>query len=238
MAVSALLDFFYPRTCEVCGKACDRDSRHVCSACLMRLPFLQMRGCCSVCSLPVRGYEKEFVCDECLAHPGYFDYAVQAIGFEGRARELILDYKFNDQIHLAADFADWMEGAARSRMSVADIDIVTEVPLTGRTMFRRGYNQSEYLARQLSRRMNRKHLRVLARTGKPQTQSSLNAAKRAANVTGTFKVTKPQYVRGRTVLLVDDIMTTGSTVSECAKILKEAGAKKVWVLTLARALRN
>lgn len=204
----------------------------------MRVPFLQMKGCCSVCSVPVRGYEKEFVCDECLHHPRHFDYAVQAVSFEGRIRELILNYKFNDQIHLVADFVDWMEGAARARMSVVDIDVVTAVPLAGKTMFKRGYNQSEYLARQFSQRINRKYVKSLKRIGNPQRQSSLNAQERIENVTGTFQVTKPQFVRGRTVLLVDDIMTTGATVSECAKVLKESGARKVWVLTLARAQRN
>ena len=103
----------------------------------------------------------------------------------------------------------------------------------------RGYNQSALLAESLAKRLDRRFLgRAVARTGHPKRQSSLTEEERIENVKGTFVVREPSLVRGRTILLVDDIMTTGSTLSECAKTLKTAGAWRVWSATLARSVRT
>lgn len=233
-----ILDYLYPRNCEICSRPVDRRSRYICSDCLMRVPFAQVFGTCSVCSRPIYGYEGEFVCDECIRTKPHFDVAVQAVKFEGKARELVIDFKFNDAIYLKNDFADWMEGALRARLDVSAVDAVVPVPLTRKGFFRRGYNQSEILAREIALKIDRKCVRALARKGSPRTQSSLDAASRAENVKGTFAVVKPSRVRGRIILLIDDIMTTGSTLSECASVLKECGAAEVWCLTLASAQRN
>ena len=167
------------------------------------------------------------------------DDAASAVRFECETREMVNGFKFRDRIWLRDDFVDWMEAAARSRFDVASIDAVVAIPTTLSHRINRGYNQSALLAAALARRLDRVFLtRALARIGHPKRQSSLAEEERAENVKGTFAVREPSLVRGRTILLVDDIMTTGSTLSECAKTLKAAGAWRVWSVTLARSVRT
>ena len=167
------------------------------------------------------------------------DDAASAVRFECETREIINDYKFNSHIWLRDDFVDWIEAAARSRFDVAAIDAVIAIPTTLGHRINRGYNQSALLAEPLAKRLDRRFLgRAVARTGHPKRQSSLTEEERVENVKGTFVVREPSLVRGRTILLVDDIMTTGSTLSECGKTLKAAGAWRVWSVTLARSVRT
>ena len=167
------------------------------------------------------------------------DDAASAVRFECETREMVNGFKFRDRIWLRDDFVDWMEAAARVRFDVAAIDAVVAIPTTLSHRINRGYNQSALLAESLAKRLDRCFLgRAVARTGHPKRQSSLSEEERAENVKGTFVVREPSLVRGRTILLVDDIMTTGSTLSECAKTLKAAGAWRVWSVTLARSVRT
>ena len=238
--VSAILDSVWPRKCEVCGGGADRPGRHVCSACLMRLPFTPAEGCCRICGRPVEGLCREYLCEDCSgANAPAFDRAASALRFEGRAREMVHGFKSRQEIWLRDDFCDWLEAAARVRFDIPAVDVVLPMPVVLRHKFDRGYNQCDFLARCLAERFGRIcRAGVLARCGNPKRQAGLDEESRRENVKGTFTVRKPQFVRGRTVLVVDDVMTTGATLSECAKELKSAGAWRVWCLTLARSVRT
>ena len=158
--------------------------------------------------------------------------------FDELPRQLILDYKFNRALHLANDFTDWLEGALAARFAVPEVDLVIPMPITGFHRWNRGYNQSAYLAAALAKRLDRKcDPRQLCRVGSPRRQGGLDEEARRENVRGTFAAPRPEFVRGRTILLVDDVMTTGATFSEAAATLKAAGATRVWCLSLARSLR-
>lgn len=235
-----LLDFVWPRNCEVCARACDRVGRHVCSDCLNRIPFVPQDGVCRVCGRAVEGFEGEYLCEDCSrpsTRPS-FDRAASAFRFEDKAREMLLGYKFDGRLWLRSDFADWLEAAARARFDAAAVDVVVPMPVTRFHRVDRGYNQSAYLAEELAGRLDRRYLAgALARRGSPRRQAELAEEERRENVKGTVVVRRPADVRGRTVLVVDDVMTTGSTLSECAKVLKEAGARRVWCVTLARSIR-
>lgn len=223
----------------MCGRPSDRDGRHICSECLMRLPPVAQKGCCSVCAKAVVGLDGEYLCEDCSKGRPYYDRAACALRFEGAAREMILDFKFNRHLWLAADFSDWLEAAVRARLDVAAVDVVVPMPMTVFHRWDRGYSQTELLARTLARRIDRRlDTAVLVRKGRPRRQSSLSEAERRENVKGTFAVRHPEWVRGRTVLVVDDILTTESTMSEAARTLKEAGAAYVLAATLARSVRS
>ena len=211
-----VLDLLWPRNCEICGRPVDREARYICADCLNRIPFVR----------PEDGmYE--------------IDDAASAVRFECETREMINGYKFRSHIWLKDDFVDWMEAAARAKFDVAAIDAVVAIPTTLGHKLNRGYNQSAMMAEALAKRLERKFLaRAVTRIGHPKRQSSLSEEERRENVKGTFAVREPSLVRGRTILLVDDIMTTGATLSECAKTLKAAGAWRVWCLTLARSVRT
>jgi ComF family protein len=199
----------------------------------MRMPFIPVDGCCRRCGCDVYRLDGEFLCEECRVRPPAFDRAVSAVRFEGDARKLLSDFKFNRKIWLNGDFADWLEGAARARLKVDEIDLVVPVPLKLWRRIDRGYNQSEYLASQLASRLGKPlSARLLGRIGSPARQSSLSENERRENVKGTFMVRDASRLGGKTILVVDDVMTTGSTLSECACVLKDAGASRVWCIAL------
>ena len=210
----------------------------VCSACLMRLPFAEQVGCCRLCGRSVPGFEGEFVCGDCETHRPAFDRAASALRYEGEARTIIKNYKFNNRVWLREDLADWLDAAARARLPVTAVDAVLPMPLSAWHRLDRGYNQSALLAASLARRLDRAFLpNALRRIGNPKRQSELPAAERYRNAAGTFAVSTPTSVRGRTILLVDDIMTTGATLSAAAAALKDASAAKIFCITLARSLQ-
>jgi ComF family protein len=136
---------------------------------------------------------------------------------------------------LSRDLADFLEACWRTHFNGADLDAVTFVPLFPRKQRERTYNQSHLLAAELAPRLRCPLLtRCLRRVRYTATQTHLSMDERAANVRGAFAVSDPDWVAGRNLLLVDDVMTTGATVSECARVLKEAGAGRVYVITVAR----
>ena len=233
------LDILWPRRCELCGGESDRPGSHVCSDCIDRIPFIPATGVCRVCSRHVEGASGDFLCGDCSgAFAPEFDIAVSAVRYEGKVRDALHGFKFDGRLHMMKDFAEWMAAALRARLDVAEIDLIVPVPVTAWRRMDRGFNQSEYLAADVARSIGRRcEKRALARTGRPRRQSGLSEEERRENAKGTFAVRKAALVRGRTVLVVDDIMTTGSTFSECARVLKEAGAWRVWCLSLARSVR-
>lgn len=203
----------------------------------MRVPFLDPSSCCKVCGKLFDGVSGGTCWDCSTRRRPAFDLAVSAVRYEGATRKLVQAYKFDGKLYLKPDFADWMEGAIVSRFDPALIDAVVPMPVTTFHRMDRGYNQSEYLAADLAKRFSRKLVpSAVARCGSPKRQSGLSAEERLENVKGTFTVAEPGFVRGRTILLVDDIMTTGSTLSECAAEMKRAGAARVFCSTLAQAV--
>ena len=237
--LAEILDFIWPRTCEFCGRPVDRPGRHVCSNCLNLLPFAPTNGCCCQCGRPAEMLDGEFLCTDCRAMKPSFDRAASALRFEGEAREAVNAFKFREHLWLRSDFVDWLEAVVRVRFKVDQIDVVVPMPSTLWHRIDRGYNQCAYLANALAKRLGKPYERLaLRRKGRPQRQGGLSEDERRTNVIGTFAVRMPSSVCGRTVLVVDDIMTTGSTLSECAATLKTAGAKRVWCVTLARSHRT
>lgn len=210
----------------------------------MRLPFAPTDGLCRKCGRDAPGLNGEFLCSDCtdLLKPA-FDRAGSALRFEGEARELVNAFKFCGALYLRRDFADFLEAATRSRFRIGEIAFVVPMPSSLINRFYRGYNQCRYLADALSERIGVRTVPgALRRVGNFRKQATLRAEERRQNVKGTFAVTRngaralAAAGKGKAVLVVDDIMTTGSTLSECARTLKAAGAGKVWCVTLARTV--
>lgn len=238
--LSAILDALWPRQCPICDKPSDRPARHICSSCLMRLDFVeQNEGCCRVCGRPIEELKADYLCEDCRVHKPKYDRAATALNFTGAARKLVTGFKYNAHIWLLEDIVDWLEGAAMARFDLGAADFVVPMPTTLLHRLDRGYNPSALLARHLSKRIGKPYLKgILLRRGHPKRQAGLSEDDRRKNVKGTFRVRKGDVLRGKTVLLVDDVLTTGSTLSEAAKELKAAGAKCVLALTLARSFKT
>lgn len=237
-----IADLLWPRMCAVtsCGRPSDRPDRHICSNCFATLPILEAGGECSLCGMPVPAETPhEFTCETCLAERPAFERARSALRYVGPAIDLVKAFKYGRNLQLVEDFGDLMEATLRAKFESAAVDVLIPVPLHPHRMRERGFNQSELLAETLARRINRRlDTRSLVRRRDTEHQARINADERRSNLNAAFAVARPEYVRGRTVLLIDDVMTTGTTLSACAKPLLNAGASRVWCLTLARAVKE
>lgn len=235
-----LADLVWPHACavETCGRLSDRDGRFLCSHCLATLPFHEAGGACRVCGALVAAPTRhDFVCEACQKRPPAFALARSAVRYAEPVDQLLQDFKFRRATWLCEDLADLLEGTVRAKMPFAEIDVVVPVPLHPNRARRRGYNQSELLARALARRLNRRvDCAALARVRDTAHQARLGGEARLANMRDAVAVVDARGVRGRTVLLVDDIMTSGATLTNCARPLVGAGAARVWCATVARAI--
>ena len=238
-ALAGLADLVWPRTCavEACRRPVDRPQRHICSTCFATLPFHEPGGACRVCGHPVPAKTPHaFVCEACTAHPPPYERTCSALDYRGVVEEMVKNFKYNRALWLAEDFADLLDGVVRAQLDGSAVDAVFPVPLHPNRQRMRGYNQADLLARALARRLGRRCVgKSLARIRDTPKQSLLGGAERRRNLKDAFAAVRPQFVRGRVILLVDDVTTTGSTLAAAAEPLRTAGAAHIWCATLARA---
>ncbi len=233
--VEKVSDWVYPRVCPGCDQVSDRPGRHLCWDCFSRLE-LHAGSRCEVCGNPAEGkVAHAFVCGLCKdLHPA-FAKARAAGHFSGVLRDQIHQFKYGQALWLKHDLTDLLQGCLTAHFQPGAVDVVIPVPLHPVRLRERSYNQAALLSQELARRIDRRcDLLSLVRTRKTQTQTHLDAVHRRINILGAFDVVRPEWVAGRCVLLVDDVMTTGATLNECARALKKAGARVVWGLVVAR----
>lgn len=234
--IRKLLDWFYPRVCPGCQMPSDREDRYWCWDCLSTISLFDGMGKCAMCGHPSEGtVSHAFVCGACRAHKPAFDRARAAADFRGTLQDQIHAFKYNHAFWMKQDLCDVLQGALQAQFTTAAIDVVLPVPLFPTRQRERTYNQAALLAEELAQRIDRRFdEQSLVRIRQTETQTHFNATQRRENMTGAFSVARPEWVRQRCVLLVDDVMTTGATLHECAKALKKSGASTVWALTVAR----
>ncbi len=233
--LSSGVDIVYPRRCEGCGSCSVERGMHLCWDCLagavyVRDPF------CSCCGDPVFGaVEHTFECSWCRrSHPAFVQ-ARSAVRFRGKVKDLLHAFKYKNGCHLSGDLAGLLAGCVQAHYADVRFDGVAYVPLHPKKARERSYNQARLLAVDTARRLELPVLhRSLSRTRMTDTQTRLNAEERRRNVRGAFEVVMPDWIEGRRVLLLDDVMTTGATVDECSRVLMNAGAISVHVVTVAR----
>jgi ComF family protein len=193
------------------------------------------------CGLPFEIDPGEFsICAGCYATPNAFDCARSILYYDQASKNLILRFKHGDRLECAPAFIGWLERAGR--LLLQDTDIVVPVPLHHSRLWRRRYNQSAILAKGIAQGFDKSFgPSILARLRKTPSQGSMPSAKaRRRNVAGAFEITERgrREVRGKKVLLLDDVYTTGATLNACAGALRRAGAERINVLTLARVVRD
>ncbi len=232
---TALAEAVYPRTCPICGVASPRSDRLICWSCFSAFePYSE--GLCEVCGrFAEGGVEHSYLCGACRARRPAFDCARAACRFDGALRDLLHCFKYQGGVWLRADLADLLDGCARAHFDVEAVDVVVPVPLFAARLRERTYNQSGELAAELATRLDRRFDGTSLRRLRPTaTQTRLSAEARRQNVRGAFAVRDNRLIVGRTVMLVDDVMTTGATLDECAATLKKAGARAVLAIAVAR----
>ncbi len=208
-----LLDLLYPPKCAFCGALIkdNTETARVCSSCLKELPEARESDI-----PPLEGAGRVFV----------------PLKYEGKVRESLLRFKFSSVSANAKAYAALIAG----KIGKESFDLITCVPVSRKTRRKRGFDQSELIAKELSKLLGIPFARTIVKRGKNKVQSTLSSKEeRRDNVKGVFEAKDSADLRGKAVLLVDDIITTGATASECAAVLRNAGASSVSVCALGLA---
>jgi len=235
--MGSLLSVIFPKTCLACHRSLkDNDiSDFICPDCWSSLKK-NVPPLCTICGRQIRKVQiYKSVCPDCQRQHFSFDRAFSPCVYEGITRELIHKFKYQNRDYLSRTLGRIIIDFIRQEhITLSFCDLVIPVPLHNAKLREREFNQAELLARQIAREFSlpvstsnlwRKKYR------KPQVE--LKEEKRKENIQGCFGLRNPAEVRGKNIILVDDVLTTGATCSEAASVLKAAGAFSVWVLTLA-----
>ena len=227
----ALADTVFPPRCVACPAPTDM-AQQLCAACWSETHFITGTTC-RRCGSPRKGDAGlEDTCERCLRHPPAWDRGAAALVYGGAGRRLVLALKHGDRLDTVGPLAGWMATAGRGLL--AEADLLAPVPLHWTRLVRRRYNQSAELARRIGRLSGVRVVPdlLVRRRATPPQDGGRDA--RAANQSGAVAHVPRHPVAGRRVLLVDDVLTTGATLSGCAEALRAAGAAGVDVLVLAR----
>jgi len=233
--LQAALSLLYPPICEGCGVGVGA-REYLCPACLARAPRI-VPPFCSKCSEPFSGaITSSFSCGNCANQTLHFEAAVAAYRARGIVRRLIHEFKYRQREYLRHVIGDWLASLIEDgRIDPAQFDILVPVPLHPAKQRQRGFNQAVLLARSFSTQTGIPMKMALDRVRYTKTQTAFDRTERLRNLRNAFRLRAGQDVQGLRVLLVDDVLTTGSTLSECARVLKNSGATSVYAATAARA---
>ena len=233
--LEAAVSLLYPPLCTICGRSISA-GEYLCDQCEAKAVRI-VAPFCEKCSEPFEGsITGAFTCANCAHRTIYFDAAVAAYRGRGIVRQIIHEFKYGHQIHLRHLVARWLNAALDDeRLRGRRFDVIVPVPLHPARQRERGFNQANLLAELLSTQTSIPSRPLLERIRYTNTQTALDRAERIENLHNAFRLRKNADVRDLRVLLVDDVLTTGSTLSECARVLKRAGALSVHAATAARA---
>jgi len=244
-AAESLFSVLFPADCRICQSSLTRVSTlPVCDACLQQVAPLS-GILCGVCGEKL--FSKFVVtengprCGMCRRIAPPFARAVAYGAYDGVLRDLIHLLKYQ-RVESVAPLLGRLLSEALTGVELPELLLVVPVPLFKRKLRERGFNQAREIARAFVRRGTITGIQLeasaLVRVKETASQTGLTRHQRRANLRGAFAVAKPERIRGRSLLVVDDVMTTGTTASECARVLMRAGAKQVFVATVARATRE
>lgn len=221
--IKEILNTIYPNTCAACHKF-TKSTFYICDECMSKFDVIDVPTC-RKCGLPKENCE-------CNRFYYRFKGLVSPFFYEDVAKKAMWGFKFRGYVVAGEFFAKYMHQFIQKRYDNVDFDIIVEVPMKTLARLERGYNQSEVLAKHLSKLLNVKHYkRAFKKIRSAKTQHDLNLEQRYINIRGAFKLKNKDAFKDKTVLLVDDIKTTGATLDECARLLLIAGAKEVYCAT-------
>ena len=241
-ALKSLIDLIYPPRCPVCQAflqdriaPCGGQDLPFCPTCFKDFTEIES-PICSLCGRPFSdGVEQDRVCEDCLRKRPSYDIARAPYLYDGALMTAIHELKYAQKSHLADSLGSLLALFAQTWIGELKGFLVMPVPLHPKRLRARGFNQSLLLARCVASKAGAElDFLSLRRTKFTKPQTELRSEERKRNVRKAFDVVKPETVKRRTILLVDDVATTGSTLNECAKALKRAGADSVLCLVLAR----
>lgn len=236
------MDLIYPPRCSICEKflwknRAEKDQQELlfCKSCFdgfseISSPF------CPICGRPFASeVDEDHLCEDCLRKRPHYDAMRAPYLYEGGIMEAIHQFKYAGRSHLAKSLGLLLTSFAKTWLDKTNGSLMMPVPLHPRRLRERDFNQSLLLARHAAPLLEAElDFLSLRRIRYTQPQTGLKSDERRKNVRKAFQIVDREVVKGRTILLVDDVATTGNTLNECARTLKRAGAGEVFCLTLAR----
>ncbi len=207
-----MFKLIYPPVCGICDEL---NKKYLCRRCETRLAPYYINK--------IEHKKKTF-----------FEYQIKIFRYENIVREKIIEYKFKEKAYMYKTFKKIILNNKKIYSFLKKYDIILAVPLHRKKRWERGYNQTELIAKEIAKDLEIKfYNKVLVKTRNTKVQSTLSKKDRIENVKDAFSVINQKTIKEKSVILFDDIFTTGNTVSECSKVLKQAGAKEIAVLTIA-----
>ena len=214
-ALSAIHDILFPPRCVFCRRFLKSSARmQICGECLDTLPFTKNGG---------------------EMNGEFFELCVAPLYYEGDVRDLLLRFKFKDATGYAEEYGKLLADCIRDNLA-GRYDLISWVPLSRKRLKERGYDQAMLLAMAAALELDDVAVSTLEKPLEAEKQSTMGSPeKRRANIAGAYRAVDPELIDGKRILLIDDIVTTGATLSECAKTLLSAGARQVLCAAVARA---
>ena len=232
------IDLILPNQCAACGELVEGGGV-LCGACWRQTPFVSGLVC-DGCGVPLPGSDEPGVrCDECLTFPPAWSRGRSALIYRDTAKRLVLALKHGDRLDLVGPASEWMARAAKPLLTPEMV--LVPVPVHRWRLIRRRYNQAALLAQGIAKHTGLACLPdALVRLRPTSSQDGKSREQRYVNLDGVFRVSpgRGERIAGRPVLLVDDVMTSGATLTGCAEVLRAAGAADVAVVVLARVARD
>ena len=232
-----LINIIYPPRCPIC-KIFLNNNISFCRDCSSKFKKITSPFC-TICGTPFISYIKEdHVCESCLRKKPFYEIARAPYLYDGTLMTAIHKFKYSAKSFLASPLGLLMTEFAETWVKESETLLTIPVPLHPKRLRERGFNQSLLLSRHVARQLNTElDFLSLRRVRYTLPQTGLNKDERQKNVRGAFQIVDQKAVKKRTVLLIDDVATTGNTLNECARLLKRSGCKKVLCLVLARTGR-
>lgn len=233
--LQAILDIIYPVRCPVCGEIVIPKGDRICPPCKSKLPYIQEPRCLN-CSKPIEEEEQEY-CSDCRQKSFQYDRGFAVWEYNDIMKMSIADYKYHSKKEYAIFYVAEMLRLYSDIIRTLEPDVIVPVPLHRSKYRKRGFNQSDIIAKKLGKGLGIPVLSaLLLRTRKTRPQKLLNDRQRSVNLSDAFCYNEKEAKRfGKPiskVLLVDDIYTTGSTMEACTRVLKDRGITKVYFITI------
>ena len=230
--IKRIIDFFYPRKCMFCGEAIPTGDDFFCKKCYYKLPRID-ESRCLICGREIYEGPGYKICPTCKKHKIWFDANYPSFLYDSVMEEAVKKYKFAGKMWYFKQFSRFMYKTIKDNKLTADY--IVYPPINKKTFYERGFNQSELIAEELSKMTGINIIKkCILKTKDNEKQSLMTGAKRFENVRGVFAIDSKyeNLIKDKRILIIDDVLTTGSTMSECARMLKKSGAKSVICATL------
>ncbi len=227
-----ILELIYPPKCIFCGKRISPGAKiSVCPDCSNNLPYCKTYLRCKICGKPISQREKHY-CRSCTLSRRYVTRITSPFVHTENARSAVIAFKSEQNSRNARVFSFYMAGMINQDMGGVEFDAVVSVPPRKKKPGSEKFDQAACLAKEVALRLSLPYIpKCMEQTKFLYKQSSLPYGSRLKNVKGGFAVKKSELIKNKVILLVDDVCTSGATISECARVLKEAGAHKVYAAT-------